>query len=296
MPRTRGVRYALSMPSRPEPIAADLTGRICIVTGATAGIGKEIARNLARLRGDVILACRDGERAEQARREIAGDTGNVRVSVALLDVSSRASLHAFARGISRADILVNNAGAWFPDRRLSVDGVELTWATNVLGPHLLTILLGGALRESRGARVINVASQLAGGLDFDDLESVRRYDGVAAYKQSKQALRMLSWASADRFAGSPVSVNAVHPGLVSTKIADRGAGLRGALYRALFRHLGVTPQQGADTATWLAASSDARGVTGRYWSDRRERECPFRDPQEIERLWTVVCRRNGIEG
>ncbi len=281
-----------------EPAAdSGLCGRICVVTGATAGIGREIARHLAARGATVLLAGRSLARCEAAAAEIARETGG-EVVPALLDLAYPESIRAFAArftdGRNRLDVLVNNAAVWLPERRLSASGIELTWATNVLGPHLLAWMLRGSLRASGRARVVNVASTMAGGLDLEDVEfRRRRYSGIAAYRQSKQALRMLSWTLAARLADGGVAVNAAHPGFTSTCIARNTMGPAGCLARAFFR-CGQAPREGADTPAWLAASPEAEGLSGLFWADRRERPCAFRNPAALEQLWEVLCRQNGI--
>ncbi len=280
-----------------EPIQADLGGRVCIVTGATAGVGKEIARQLAALGATVVIAGRSRSRTEIAAAEIARDTGNGAVEAALLDLASQNSIRGFAEEIierfGRVEVLVNNAAVWQTQRCLGADGIELTWAVNVLGPHLLTEWLGDALRKGQDARIVNVASRFAGGLDLGDVEfRRRRYNGIAAYRQSKQALRMLSWTWAERLEAGGVTVSAAHPGFTRSDIARDVAGWRGKVVRAFFQRCGQAPQRGADTPLWLAASDEAQGQSGRFWVGRRERACPYRDPAAREQLWEILARQS----
>ena len=269
-----------------------LTGRVAIVTGATSGIGKEIARKLAGLGATVVLACRSEERGCAAMDEIVRATGNLHVQVMPADLSSQSSIRRFVRQFlatyPEIHVLVNNAAVYLPERRLSPDGIETTWATNVLGYHLLSRLLLERLKASAPARIVNVASTFADGLDLTDPEFHRRpYDGVAAYRQSKQANRMLTWALAERLVGTGVTANAVHPGGVATGIYRELRGIKGALVRGWVRLIKTGPREGADTPTWLATSPDIANVSGKFWASRRELPCIFRDPSAIERLWEL---------
>jgi retinol dehydrogenase-12 len=275
-----------------EPVRADLSGKTCVVTGASAGIGLAAARELARLGARVVLAVRSAQRGEAARRAIMAETGREAVELALVDLASQASIRAFARDVQarhpRVDVLVNNAGVWLNRRRLSADGIELTWATNVLGYLLATEALLPSLGAAPRARVVNVASQLAGGLDLSDVQYARRaYVGRAAYAQSKQADRMLSWALARRLAPRGITVNALHPGFVATEIFAKGGGLVG-MAAALYSKLRARrPEAGADTAVYLAASPEVEGRSGLFWVDRQERHCRFRDEAAEEALYAL---------
>ena len=258
---------------------------LCLVTGANAGIGFEIARGLARGNFRVALACRDGVKGEAARNTIASETRNPNVELLVVDLASQQSIRSAAQEFSRKhdalDVLVNNAGTSSSKRRESPDGIEVTFATNVLAYHLLTGQLLELLRCAPAARVINTASMMAYGLDLNDVNfKRRRYDASTAYAQSKQADRMLTWALTRRLAGTPVTANAFHPGAVNT-----------ALLRALAPGFtGITPAEGADTAIWLATSPEMAGVSGRLWVRRRETPCEFRGRGAEEALWSLCDR------
>jgi NAD(P)-dependent dehydrogenase (short-subunit alcohol dehydrogenase family) len=270
-----------------------MQGKTCLVTGATAGIGKEIARGLARLGARVVITARSAERGAAARDDIARTTGNDAVEVLAADLSLRTSIREVAARFraehDRLHVLVNNAGVWTTTRQTTAEGLELTFATNVLGYHLLTRELLPLLERSAPARVVNVASNLARGLDLDDLQlERRRFDGVLAYAQSKQANRMLTWALAERLLEKRVTVNALHPGMVNTELVRDSRGIVGFFSRLVFGVFGRSPERGADTAVWLASSHDVEGVTGKLWKDRREVRCRFRDASKIDALWTKV--------
>lgn len=267
-----------------------IDGRRAIVTGPTSGIGKEIARQLAASGAEVVLACRDVARGQQTAQEIRATTGAAVPLVMAVDTSSPASIRQFADDFGhrhgRVDVLVNNAGVLRPERELSADGHELTFATNVLGYYVLTCQLLDALRASTSARVVNVASVYASDVDLDDVEFERRpYDGMKAYAQSKACDRMLTWAFARRLERDQVTVNAVAPGLVldTALYRDLPAEIKGYLEQQPSR----TIAEGADSATWLATSPDIAGVTGRFYDQRSEMDCEFRDVGEEEKLWAL---------
>jgi NAD(P)-dependent dehydrogenase (short-subunit alcohol dehydrogenase family) len=261
-----------------------------LITGATSGIGQEVARQLARTGASLVLPCRSVERGNAAAEAIARETGGARPDVLECDTSSQRSIRSFAAQVrakfDRLDVLVNNAGVTSVQRRLSPDGIEATFATNALGYFSLTNELLDLLEGSAPARIVNVASTYAGGLDLDDLEfSRRRYGNVPAYKHSKQANRMLTWALARRLEGKRVTANAMSPGFVSTGLYRDMKGFGRMVNQLLPKIVGRTAAQGADTITWLAASPQVEGVSSKFWDKRRERPCEFRDEVAEERLW-----------
>lgn len=275
-----------------------LDGRVFVVTGASTGIGLEIARGLALMRARVVLGCRSAERGEAARRELVDDSCNDQIEMIEVDLASQASVRAFAAEVlgrhAQVHGLINNAAVVPATRQESPDGIELTWATNVLGPFLLTSLMRERMEASRPARVVNVASSEARGLDLDDVQFVRRsWSPRAAYAQSKQALRMITWGFDTRFEGRGVTYNAVHPGLVNTELPRNLGGLAGALARPVFRWFGRTPAIGADTAVWVATADENERSSGNYWVDRKIRKCPFRDEARIDRLWKICTEMTG---
>lgn len=266
-----------------------ITGRVCLVTGANTGHGKAVAAALAKMGATVVLGCCNSERAEAARAQLMAESGNDRISVLLLNLANQRSVRdASAQFLSEhhaLDVLVNNAGAWWADRRVSPDGTELVWATNVLGPDLLTQLLLPALRASGSGRIINVASTRAGGLDLNDVEYRRRpYSGIQAYEASKQAVRMLTWALADQLRDQPVVANALCPGFMKTELG-RGAPKSFRILLMLLRPLQSSPERGAETAVWLATSPEAAKLTNQFFVKRSPVPCKFRDPVACETLW-----------
>jgi NAD(P)-dependent dehydrogenase (short-subunit alcohol dehydrogenase family) len=267
-----------------------------VITGATSGIGREVAVRLASLGAHVVLASRDRVRGEQVAAEINAEAGVERAVFATVDTSDQSSIRAFVGDYrdtyGSLDVLVNNAGVLLPGRATSIDDIELTFATNVLGYHLVTTGLLDALKAGAPARVVNVASTFAGDVDLDDLQfERRRYDGMTAYAQSKACVRMLTWALARRLRGESVTVNAMAPGLVL------GTGLYRNLPAEAKRDLeqlgGRSVSEGAETAVWLASSPELNGVTGRFFEQGTEIPCRFRDAGAEESLWQTCERLPG---
>jgi NAD(P)-dependent dehydrogenase (short-subunit alcohol dehydrogenase family) len=231
-------------------------------------------------------------RAGEAAAEEINDTALGNAVALELDLSSLASVREFAAAFnerySTLDVLVNNAAASLRAPEINADGFEMHWATNVLGPHLLTQLLLPALEASGHGRIVTVSTLAAGGLDLSDTQyERRRYSGLGAYRASKQATRMLTWALADRLDATRVAANALNPGYVLTELTTNVGGLMKALV-LVTRFTAVTPREGADTAIWLAASPEAEGASGRFWNKRREKRCRFRDSEAANELWALV--------
>lgn len=278
-----------------------LDGRVVIVTGATSGLGLAAADGLARLGATVWLVVRNQARGEQARAAVLERSGASDVHVGLCDLSDLQSVRQFAERFTaqaeRLDVLINNAGVLPPSRALSPDGIELTFATNVLGPFLLTNLLLPLLARSAPARIINVSS---GGMytqriTVDDLQSERgEFDGPRAYARTKRAQLILTEIWAQRLEGRGVVVHAMHPGWADTP------GVKSSLPRfyRLTRPLLRTPEQGADTIVWLGAADEPARSTGLFWHDRRPRPThplPWtrETQQEREQLWAQCAELSG---
>ncbi len=271
-----------------------------IITGPTSGIGKIIALELAGPAVNLVLGCRDSGRGKQTAEEILRRNGAANVEVMLIDTSSQQSIRDFAHHYrekhSRLDVLINNASlsrGMLP-RENSVDGIELTFATNVVGYYLLTHELRDLLVASAPARIINVASEFASDLDLNDLQFERRpFDSMKAYAQSKACERMLTWALARRVAGSNVSANAMTPGLVTETGLYRDASPE--VMARLRQRGGRTAEQGADTAIWLATSPEVEGASGKFFEQRAEVACQFRNPDAEEQLWNICKQLTGSD-
>ena len=270
-----------------------IQGKRVIITGPTSGVGKAIALQLAALGAELILACRDLHKGDQTASEIIQRTGSSKPVVMYMDASSQKSIREFAKEIhqqySRLDVLVNNAAGnrgTLPKTN-SADGIELTFATNVLGYFLLTQELLDLLKKSAPSRIVNVASTYASDLDLDDLQFERRpFESFKAYAQSKACNRLLTWAFARRLDGSGVTINALTPGLITETGLYRNATPE--LVKRLNQYSGGrTSAQGADTAVWLASDSEVEGVTDKFFEDRKELPCEFRNKRNEEKLWSI---------
>ena len=260
-----------------------------LITGATDGLGKRVAQELAVGGATVLLHGRNRRRLEATLEEVRGETGNEKLASYLADLSSLGQVRALAGHIlsdqDRLDVLINNAGIFDRERKESEDGFELTFAVNYLAHFLLTSLLLPPLRDSAPARIVNVASAGQRPLNFDDVMLERRYDGMRAYSQSKLAQIMFTFELAEHLSGSGVSVNALHPAsLMDTKMVME-----------TFGYTMSTVQEGAVATVRLATSPDVEGVTGRYFDGDHEGRADGQayDPEARKRLWALseeLCR------
>ena len=270
-----------------------MKGKRVIITGPTSGVGKEIAMELATLGAELILGCRDLKKGNKVESEITRRTGSSKLVVIQVDTSSQKSIREFAREFRRKyrrlDVLINNAAGnrgTLP-KVDSLDGIELTFATNVLGYFLLTQELLPLLMKSTPARIVNVASSYASDLDLDDLQfEHRKFESFKAYAQSKACDRLLTWAFARRLKGSGLTVNAMTPGLITETGLYRNA--EPELVKRLTQYSGGrTSAQGANTAVWLASAPEMEGVTNKFFEDREELPCEFRNKKNEEKLWSI---------
>jgi NAD(P)-dependent dehydrogenase (short-subunit alcohol dehydrogenase family) len=254
----------------PGDLPEDAHGRVALVTGANSGIGLATSRELARRGFEVWMLCRDRGRGTEARDAIARDHGEERVHLAVVDMSSKASIRRFAEDcpLERVDVLVHNAGVLPDHKELTGDGVELTFATNVVGPFALTALLLERLSRSDDARVIFVASggMYAQRLDLSLLDvTPEAFDGVRAYANAKRAQVILGHMLAERFSEGAITFASMHPGWADT------TAVRTSLpkFHDTMQNVLRTAEQGADTVVWLAASAPPKGTAGYFWFDRR---------------------------
>ncbi len=262
-----------------------------IITGSNKGIGKEAAKQIAKLGAKVYMACRSLDSANEAREGIVKETGNPNVFVRHLDLASVDSIINFAEQFkkeeSKLDVLINNAGLWTKTKKLTKLNVEQTFAVNVLGHHLLTKLLLDELRNVAPSRIINTASHYAGGLDIDDINfDKRKYNETLAYKQTKQANRMLTREWARRLEKENISVYSFTPGFVPSTELFREQNAFGKFMLKVFSLIeGRTIEEGADTLVWLASAEKIDGSNGGFFNQRKEQMCQFNNPEKEKRLW-----------
>lgn len=281
----------------------DLSGRTCMVTGATRGIGLAAAHGLARLGASLVLVGRDRERGERVVEEIQRESGGRDVTLLLADLSSQAEVRRLAGEFLAMErplhVLLNNAGVINLRRIETSEGLEATFALNHLAYFLLTELLLERLKQSAPARVVSVASdahaQARGRLDFDDLESRERYAGMRVYGKSKLANILFTRELARRLAGSGVTANCLHPGFVGSNFA-RNNGMLASAVMALISPFIRSPEKGAETAIYLCSSPDVETTSGEYFIDcKRASPEPFaRNDDDARRLWLESERLCGL--
>ncbi|HEY8814415.1 MAG TPA: SDR family oxidoreductase [Candidatus Dormibacteraeota bacterium] len=274
-----------------------MTGRIVMVTGANSGMGKEIALAIAGMGAAVVMVCRDGERGEVARRDVMSSTGNEHVELLLADLSSQQSIRnavgEFTATHKRLDVLVNNAGMSSPARRETVDGIETVFATNHLGPFLLTNLLLPVLTASAPARVVVVSSgvQAMAKIDFDDLQEVKSYSEIRSYNQSKLANLLFTYELARRLKGTGVTANALEPGFIKTS-------LKVPFPFSLFSFMRGKPVDGAKPTVFLASSPEVEGVTGAFFNNKgvATKSSPVSyDEAAARRLWQASAELTHLD-
>jgi NAD(P)-dependent dehydrogenase (short-subunit alcohol dehydrogenase family) len=271
-------------------------GKTVVITGATAGIGQVAAEALARLGARVVFTARDAARGQATLARLVRANPDAAHDWVQADLSTiaamKAASEAVARKVPRIDVLINNAGAIFERREVTADGLEMTFAVNHMAYFVVTEALRAQLAPD--ARIVSTASNahtFGGALDFDDLQSAKRYSGVTAYARSKLCNILWTRELARRLAGSEVTANCLHPGAVRTGFGENNKGLLKSVF-GLVRPFMLTPAQGADTLVYLASSPDVAGQSGGYW-DRRRPAQPSpaaRDPAAARKLWEVSER------
>jgi retinol dehydrogenase-12 len=279
----------------------DIKGKVCLVTGATSGIGLEAGRGLAAAGARVVLVGRNPEKGAEVQRLIEESTGSHQVDYLNANLASQADTRRLAENFladyDRLDVLINNAGAAFLRRKLGPDGIERTFALNHLSYFLLTNLLLDTILDSAPARIINVSSSAhrEARIHFDNLGLRRNYWIMRAYGQSKLGNILFTNELARRLEGRGVTVNAMHPGWVNTNIGRNN----GVLVRIFLRLISVnarTPAEGARTILYLATSPELEEVSGKYYIDNRvvATSPVSQDHDTARRLWDVSAELTGI--
>ena len=275
-----------------------MDGKVCLVTGANSGIGRETALALAKMGATVTMVARDPAKGGAALDDVKRASGNEHVELMLADLASLESIRKLATDFrakhQQLHVLVNNAGSYNAQRSETKDGFETTFGVNHLAYVLLTSLLLDVLKASAPARIVNVSSGAHQGatINFDDLHGKDGYRGMGAYGQSKLANVLFTNELARRLEGTGVTVNSLHPGVVRTHFGRNNAGIFGALFgvfQVVARPFLLTPARGAETSIYLASSPEAEGVTGKYFVKKQavpSNDVSY-DAEVAKRLWQV---------
>jgi NAD(P)-dependent dehydrogenase (short-subunit alcohol dehydrogenase family) len=277
-----------------------LKSKICLVTGASSGIGKATALGLVKMGATVVIVCRDPARGEAALSEIRQKSGNSSVDLLIADLSSQEAIrrlvNEYKSKYRHLHVLINNAGVYYTKRHVTVDGLEAMFAVNYLARFLLTNLLLDIIQSSTPARIINVAGayHAKGEIDFDDLQGEKNFDGQRANHQSKLADVLFTYELARRLERTGVTVNCLHPGMVATDLIDKDQDFP-RFYKYLYklsRPLMKSPSRGAETSLYLASSPEVEGVTGQYFVNKKisPSSPESHDTQLAQRLWEVSER------
>lgn len=279
-----------------------MSGKICLITGSTAGIGKVTATALASQGAEVIIVGRNQPKTEGVAQQIKTEIGNPSVHYLLADFSDlqqvRDMATVFKDRYPRLDVLVNNAGAFFNSRIDTPYGVEMTFLVNHLSPFLLTNLLLNHLISSESARVVNVSSEghKQDQMNFDDLGFAKRYFGMKAYARSKLANILFAYELARRLENTNVTVNALHPGHVATDIWKTNFSFLGPMLKWIMSLFALTPEEGAENTIYLASSPDVEGVTGKYFIKRQpaQSSAVSYDESLARMLWEISADLVGL--
>jgi retinol dehydrogenase-14 len=274
-----------------------MNSKICLVTGASSGIGKATALGLAKMGATVVMVCRDASKGQAALADIRQKSGSNLVDLLLADLSSQAEIHRLASEYrskyQHLHVLINNAGVYYTKRHVTVDGLEAMFAVNYIARFLLTNLLLDIIKSSAPARIINVAGayHAKGKINFDDLQGEKDFDGQRANHQSKLADVLFTYELARRLEGTGVTVNCLHPGMVATDLIDKDKDFPlffKYLYK-LSRPLMKSPAKGAVTSIHLASSPEVEGITGQYFVNKKiSQSSPESHDRELaKQLWKV---------
>jgi retinol dehydrogenase 12 len=282
----------------------NMKDKICLITGATSGIGKVTAEELARQGATVVILARNKAKAEQLKDEIISNTGNRKVAVLIADLASLKQVHGAAESFNntypRLDVLINNAGFIASNtRKVTEDGFEETLQVNFLAMYLLTALLFDKLKASKEARIINVSSaaHAMAKPDFNDLQMTQRYTALRAYSNVKLYVILFTRALAKRLKDyRSISVNALHPGVVSTNFSSGSGGVMGWGFN-LMRPFLITPEKGAETTIYLASDPEAVNYTGLYFAKKKPKKPVSRylTKENEEKIWEAGGQLTGVK-
>ena len=281
----------------------DLTGKTCLISGSSRGIGFETAMELTRMGAHVIITSHNQERAQAACDRINAEFGTERARYYLANYASQDEVKQLAGNIQhdydQLDILINNVGGWFRKFQPSPDGIEMTFALNHLSYYLLTGYLLPLLQKSPSPRIINVSSNAhfqAKGIQFDDIQFQNNYNTFGVYAHSKLANVLFTYELARRLSGTGLTVNALHPGFVKSELY-RNFGVFTPLVKLSATMFGKSTVEGAQTSIYLASAPEVAGVTGKYFSECEPKESSpaSYDQSQAERLWALSEEMTGFK-
>jgi NAD(P)-dependent dehydrogenase (short-subunit alcohol dehydrogenase family) len=275
--------------------------KVVVITGATSGIGEVAADRLAQKGARIVFVARDRHKGEEMRKHLRAVAGHTDHTVHYADLSRLADQKRVAKEIAdsepQIDVLINNAGALFSSRKVTEDGLEQTFALNHMSYFTVTNILLDRLKATPGARIVSTSSEGHRGMkiNFDDLQSEKKFSGIMVYGRSKLMNILFTRELSRRLAGTGVTANCLHPGVVGTRFgAESGGILQFGLN--LVRGFMITPEQGAQTIIYLASSTDVEGKTGLYW-DKCKISTPTKAAQndaDAKRLWDVSAKISGV--
>ncbi|MFP4289843.1 MAG: SDR family oxidoreductase [Bacteroidales bacterium] len=272
--------------------------KVCILTGATSGIGRETAKALAARGYILVLPIRDSLKGDTLKDEILEQTPEAIPDIRHCNLASLDSVREFSAGFlkdyDRLDVLINNAGIWENKRNESEDGIERNFAVNHLAPFLLTLSLLDILKNSAPARIVNVSSEAhrQGKMNFEDLEYKEKFSGFGSYAQSKLANILFTKNLSRKLKGTGVTVNCLHPGVVSTNLFNKMPDI----LLSIFKLFMISPEKGAQTSIYLATSPDVEGVSGEYFAKSKKKKPASQALRQdtADKLWSISEKYVGL--